>query len=204
MNVEQSLRALAADDETARVPPHVDGAVMAAWDESGRAHHGRERATRRRQVALGIALALVGAIAVSLAAVAVVVMSRVGNEAPHTLRGIDPEKSIAPGVPEVVAGAIAPPRGVELPTAPTRARRPSAAPAPAGAAYVLVPDVEMDAPLTMMRVRMPRSAFSRLGVPIANPDGDGMVDVEVLVGEDGVARSIRRATAVGWVDANRE
>jgi hypothetical protein len=74
--------------------------------------------------------------------------------------------------------------------------------APAGAAYVLVPDAEMGAPLTMMRVRMPRSAFSRLGVPIANPDGDGMVDVEVLVGEDGVARSIRRATAVDWVDAN--
>ena len=202
MNVEQSLRALAADDETAPVPPHVDAAVMAAWDESGRAYHGRERATRRRQVALGIALALVGAIAVSLVAVAVVVMSRVGNQAPRTLQDIDPEKSIAPGVPDVAAGAIAPPRGVELPTAPLRRRRPSAAPARSGAAYVLVPDAETDVPLTMMRVRMPRSAFSRLGVPIANPDGDGMVDVEVLVGEDGVARSIRRATAVGWVDAN--
>jgi hypothetical protein len=86
--------------------------------------------------------------------------------------------------------------------APARARRrPVVSPA-TGAAYVLVPDAYMDAPLMMMRVRMPRSAFSRLGVPIANPDGDGMVDVEVLVGEDGVARSIRRATAVGWVDAN--
>ena len=50
-------------------------------------------------------------------------------------------------------------------------------------------------------VRMPRSAFARL-VPIANPDGDGLVDVEMLVGEDGVARSIRRAAAVGWADAN--
>ena len=56
-------------------------------------------------------------------------------------------------------------------------------------------------PLTLVRVRMPRSAFSRL-VPIANPDGDGLVDVDVLVGEDGVARSIRRAAAVGWADAN--
>jgi len=48
----------------------------------------------------------------------------------------------------------------------------------------------------MIRVRMERRTFARLGVPIANPDGDGMVDVEMLVGEDGVARSIRRATAV--------
>ena len=204
MNVEQSLRALAADDEAARVPPHVDAAVMAAWDERGREHHGVERAARRTPVARGIALALAGALAVSLVAVAVVVMLRVGNQAPQTLQEIGPEKSIASGVPEVVAGAIVPPHGVELPTAPIRTRRPSVAPAPSGAAYVLVPDAEADAPLTMMRVRMPRSAFSRLGVPIANPDGDGMVDVEVLVGEDGVARSIRRATAVGWVDANRE
>src|SRR5258705_8230203 len=124
MTVEESLRALAADDETARVPPHVDAVVMAAWDESGRAYHGRERVMRRRQVALGIALALVGAIAVSLVAVAVVVMSRVGNEAPHALQHIDPEKSIADGVPEVAAGAIAPPAGVALPMAPTRVRRP--------------------------------------------------------------------------------
>jgi hypothetical protein len=71
-----------------------------------------------------------------------------------------------------------------------------------GAGYVLVPDRADAASLTVMRVRMPRSAFSRLGVSIANPDGEGLVDVEVLVGEDGVARSIRRAAAVGWPDVN--
>ena len=71
------------------------------------------------------------------------------------------------------------------------------------AGYVLVPGTASDAAsLTLMRVRMPRSAFSNLGVPIANPDGDGLVDVEVLVGEDGVARSIRRAAAVGWPESN--
>ncbi len=200
MNVGQSLRALAADDATARVPPHVDAAVMAAWDENGREHHGRAPAARRARVMLGIAMA--GAVAASLVAAAVVITWRGGNEARHTLGGSAPEKSVAAGVPEAVTGAVAPPRGVEQPMAPARARRrPVASPA-TGAGYILVPDAYMDAPLTMMRVRMSRSAFSRLGVPIANPDGDGMVDVEVLVGEDGVARSIRRATAVGWVDAN--
>lgn len=47
--------------------------------------------------------------------------------------------------------------------------------------------------LTVMRVRMSRSAFASLGFPIMEPDAAGTVDVEVIVGEDGVARSIRRA-----------
>ena len=67
---------------------------------------------------------------------------------------------------------------------------------------VLVPDVE-PGPLMLMRVRMTRREFSRLGVPISNPQGDGLIDVEVLVGEDGVARSIRRAVAVNWTRPNR-
>jgi hypothetical protein len=67
---------------------------------------------------------------------------------------------------------------------------------------VLVPEVE-PGPLMLMRVRMTRREFSRLGVPISNPQGDGLVDVEVLVGEDGVARSSRRAVAVNWTRPNR-
>jgi hypothetical protein len=62
---------------------------------------------------------------------------------------------------------------------------------------VLVPDAGMaGGPMAVMRVRMPRGAFGRLGIPIASPDADGLVDVEVLVGHDGVAQSIRRVTAV--------
>jgi hypothetical protein len=67
---------------------------------------------------------------------------------------------------------------------------------------VLVPELEGAGPLTLMRVRMTRREFSKLGVPISNPEGDGLVDVEVLVGEDGVARSIRRAVAVNWTGPN--
>ena len=48
----------------------------------------------------------------------------------------------------------------------------------------------------IVRVRMPRSALATLGLPMAEPDAAGAVDVEMLVGEDGVARTIRRATAV--------
>jgi hypothetical protein len=51
--------------------------------------------------------------------------------------------------------------------------------------------------LNVMRVRMSRSALANLGLPILDPDAAGVVDVEVLVGEDGVARSIRRAAFAG-------
>ena len=47
--------------------------------------------------------------------------------------------------------------------------------------------------LSVMRVRMSRSALASLGFPILEPDAAGVVDVEVIVGEDGVAQSIRRA-----------
>ena len=50
--------------------------------------------------------------------------------------------------------------------------------------------------LSVMRVRMSRSALASLGFPIMDPDAAGVVDVEMLVGEDGVARSIRRAAFV--------
>ncbi len=50
--------------------------------------------------------------------------------------------------------------------------------------------------LMVMRVRMSRSALASIGFPIPDPDAAGTVDVEVIVGEDGVARSIRRAALV--------
>jgi len=203
MNVEQSLQALAAADAAAQVPPHVDAAVMAAWDASCRERDGRERRLRHRRVAMAWAIGCV--LAAILVAIAVGVRPQSGDQARRGRRDSTPVESAAPVVPDAIVGTFASPRGIERPRLPSLPRRPSRVPPPVDAAYVLVPDAGAGAlPLTMMRVRMPRSAFSRLGLPIANPDGDGMVDVEMLVGEDGVARSIRRAAAVGWVDANRE
>jgi hypothetical protein len=200
MSLEESFRALAADEAATRVPPRVDASVMAAWDAHSRAGVGRARAAQDRPGWLWCA----GIVAASLAALAIVVGWPAANQPREAVRGSAPVSPVAPGPAEPVArsaltGSVAqPPSGqrVVLRSVP----RPQAE-AEAQAAYVLVPDAEAGAPpLTLMRVRMPRSAFSRLGVPIANPDGEGMVDVEVLVGEDGVATSIRRAAAVGWVE----
>jgi hypothetical protein len=150
MTLEESLRALARDDE-ARVPARVDAAVMAAWD----AHRGRRDARPPRRWPFWVA-ACAGVV---LAAIAL---------APR-LTPADPDSGAGPLIQQ------------EL---------------------VLVPDAE-PGPLMLMRVRMTRREFSRLGVPISNPQGDGLVDVEVLVGEDGVARSIRRAVAVNRTRPNR-
>ena len=48
--------------------------------------------------------------------------------------------------------------------------------------------------LQVVRVRMARTALATLGMPIVDPDAEGLVNVEMLVGEDGVARSIWKAT----------
>ena len=200
MNLEESLRALAADEAATRVPPRVDASVMAAWDAHSGA--GAERAHTAQHGPAWLWWA--GIVAAGLAALAVAAGWPAAHEPKEAVRGSAPVNPVAPGPaqPEArsaLTGSVARP-------APGQRARLSSAPrreAEAEAAYVLVPDAETSAPpLTLMRVRMPRSTFSRLGVPISNPDGDGMVDVDVLVGEDGVARSIRRAVAVGWADPN--
>ena len=150
MTLEESLRALASDDEV-QVPSRVDAAVMAAWD----ARRGQTRVPRPRRWRYWVAACA----AVVLAAVVLAPRLTPGDRDPASASLIQQE-------------------------------------------LVLVPDVE-PGPLMLMRVRMTRREFSRLGVPISNPQGDGLVDVEVLVGEDGVARSIRRAVAVNWARPNR-
>jgi hypothetical protein len=49
--------------------------------------------------------------------------------------------------------------------------------------------------MTVLRVRMAVSTLRALGMPVADAQ-DGTATVEVLIGEDGVARSIRPARAV--------
>ena len=50
--------------------------------------------------------------------------------------------------------------------------------------------------LHVVRARMSRMALATLGMPMVNPDADGLVEVEMLVGDEGVAQSIRRAALV--------
>jgi hypothetical protein len=63
--------------------------------------------------------------------------------------------------------------------------------------YVIVPAPLVDqSALHVVRARMSRAALATLGMPIVDPNVDGLVEIEMLVGDDGVAQSIRHATLV--------
>lgn len=196
MTLEESLRSLATDDE-AQVPRHVDAAVMAAWDAS---HKGK--VDRRAGAGIPWHLWAIGGTALIAAFGVWAAWRGTGEGGPASIAAQPPALSVpraaAAEVPAVTVERHAPPVRREIPAA--EAVLP--APRQPHTALVLVPEFDTGGPLTLMRVRMERRAFSRLGLPITNPDGDGLVDVEVLVGEDGVARSIRRAVTVGWTGPN--
>ena len=49
--------------------------------------------------------------------------------------------------------------------------------------------------LQLVRLRIPREALQALGVPLFEPEARGLVDVDVLIGEDGLPRDVRRVRA---------
>ncbi len=46
--------------------------------------------------------------------------------------------------------------------------------------------------LQIVRLRLPRETLQSLGVVLLEPDAGGVIDIDVLVGEDGLARDIRQ------------
>jgi hypothetical protein len=50
--------------------------------------------------------------------------------------------------------------------------------------------------LQLVRVRMPRLALQAVGVVVGGPNADGFVEVDVVVGEDGLPRDVRRVALV--------
>jgi hypothetical protein len=55
--------------------------------------------------------------------------------------------------------------------------------APAPAAF--------DGTIRVVRMRLTRATLPLLGIPIIDPSAEGTVEIELLVGEDGLAKSIR-------------
>jgi hypothetical protein len=47
-------------------------------------------------------------------------------------------------------------------------------------------------PLTLVRLRMPRTDLAAIGITLIEPETASLVDVDVVVGSDGLARSIQR------------
>jgi hypothetical protein len=188
-DLERWLRALAGEDRHVQAPPCVQAAVMQTWDAVRPfARHRRQRRGRRA------ALLAIGSLAAAV--VAVVVMTRAPSQPSRR------EPVAAPPVEKPPAVTIVPPAGsgTSVEARRPRPRRPrppgDAMPPRFEPGMVLVADPILDASATsIVRVRVSRTALVTLGIPV-EPDDGGTVDLEMVVGEDGVARTIRRAVPV--------
>jgi hypothetical protein len=56
---------------------------------------------------------------------------------------------------------------------------------------VIPASAEFEDVVRIVRMRLPRSTLASLGVPVIDPGAAGTVDVELLIGVDGLARTIR-------------
>ena len=79
--------------------------------------------------------------------------------------------------------------GSEQPTPEGRTLRTALPPVLMSLGASPVRDTEV---LQLVRLRLPREALQTFGVVLLEPDASGVVDVDVLIGEDGVARDIRQ------------
>ena len=189
--IDTLLALLAAEDARVEAPPALHAAVLRAWDIE-RAAQGQVGTARRwhtwRYCAAAVAALMVIGVALP--------------DEPRLSVGSAKPPVAAPLVPHVQPQRIATATGTSRPpharrTSTRPKRRAVSAPEPATAGYVLSADPAFDrATTTVVRVRMPRSTLAGLGVPLPDPDAAGDVDVELLVGEDGVARTIRAARSV--------
>jgi hypothetical protein len=56
--------------------------------------------------------------------------------------------------------------------------------------------LEFPEALQVVRIRVPREAIETLGLVLLEPDAQGTVDVDVIVGEDGLPRDVRQVRTV--------
>lgn len=184
--VARALADLAEADRSRRAPAHLDGAVLTAFDRR------QERRAIRRSVALlgsrrRQAVAAVATIA-ALAAFLLRVPEQTADPRPVPDRRIP----LVAGGPQ--APAVEPEPRVPQASKPRPAQRRHARlrrPALAKGAGAVPTWRENDGVVQAVRVVMPREMLSVLGVPVIEPGSAGTVAVEVLLGDDGLARAIR-------------
>jgi hypothetical protein len=189
-DLERALRLLAEKDCAFQAPPRVEAAVMQTWDAGLPFTAPRHR---RHSLAPLVALAAMAA------AVVVTVIYRTSSEPrrPESVVSVAPEQEQPPVVTSVplalddTSARTARPQ----PRKPRRHAKRAAAPHEQGLMLAADPVVDPGT-ANIVRVRMPRSALVPLGILLVEPDQSGSVDVELVVDDDGVARTIRRAVPV--------
>jgi hypothetical protein len=184
----------AADAQTDAADAGLEARVMAAWDQKVR--HGSTRvspATWKGVSAIVCAAAAAVAIAVWLPASQPA--QPVDPPAPRLpiarSPAVAPESRSTAAVEQPAGTAPLPARGTFTPR--RRAEAAYAAPAAQGPMEFvpLMPMTghELRGSFQIVRVQMPRASLGALASPLEHPDG--LVEADVLLGEDGMARAIR-------------
>jgi hypothetical protein len=167
-------------DRQVQAPPHLESRIMAATA------HRPEPAVATGVVAFAFALA--AAIVLAVAA--------------WPVRDAAPPAPLAVQPPLIAAfpASIAPDRpGRRAPVAPppeiTSHRFAMYQDLPVMLMVLDAMNTLQSEPLQLVRLRIPREALQALGVPLFEPEARGSVDVDVLIGEDGLPRDVRRVRA---------
>jgi hypothetical protein len=188
--VRRALSTLAEADSRCHAPSHVESALLEAFDRSVHKRH----SVRNAVVAWPLRLTAVAAALLLAASGAIYVLGR--DRGAGTARADRPP--VAAAHDEVLspnASSKEPPlasrddhlrRSVSR-TRTTVHRRDLVSDADATiAAYG-----EFDGVVRVVRMRLTRATLPLLGIPIIDPNAAGTVEIELLVGEDGLARTIR-------------
>lgn len=182
-SLTRALRELSAAERQVETPPHVETAIMAAWD----AAHAAPQAPRRRRF-----LHTAATIAAGMTIVCAAALQHDLAEGPLPL----------PRSPVLASGPATLPPAMPVDQDERRSRRtrvtttrpqPVASTARSSLLFVGGPLASNEI-VHVVRMRVTRSALTELGItatrsPTTVPTD--MVDVDVLVGEDGVARGLR-------------
>lgn len=173
--VRRALKALADADAARHASPHVESALLDAFDRQ-RAHASSLRFGWHAVVAAIVVVPL--AIAVYRSAVDGVEVIPTHPLTPQTmtLRNERPPsdwdnkvdaRTATEGVPSSVRGS-----------------RP-------GSGQVVTTNHGSEMIGQTVQLRLPRSALPLFGIPVIEPDAEGTINVELLLSEDGQARTIR-------------
>jgi hypothetical protein len=163
----EAWRQFAREDAAITAPPELEGRVLAAWEALQQPQRRSHRPSRRRL--FWAAGAVAGALLLAFA--------------------LGSHRAI-PSPPASGAAASATRDAGDL------HRWPQPMPT-ADAVLTLTADPALETEtLQLVRVRMPRLALQAVGVVVSGPNADGFVEMDVVVGEDGLPRDVRRVALI--------
>jgi hypothetical protein len=161
----EAWRQFAQEDAAIRAPAELEQRILAAW-EALQHRPRRSQPPGQRHLFWAVA-AVAGALLLAFALH--------GHRA--TTVPTAPDSSAALSVTRDVEGVH---------------RWPETAPTPSAVISLTVDPVLETETLQLVRVSMPRLALQAFGVVVSGPNAEGFVEVDVLVGEDGLPRDVRR------------